>query len=251
MNRDELGKIGENLCPSPAQVDLRVYSAEVTDLQPDQAPRPLKKLLSLLTAARVLLLLVIVTFVGAIVIAKPWTLLFPPEHVIVEKKTPSLLVAIRNVSRLETAEVHVEKVVDLTDKQSSFFGLVESKDALLLVAVGHATVGVDLSKLRDNDVSFDPVTRVARINLPEPEVLSATLDEESTYVFSRSTDLLARRNEQLESNARRQAVKAIQAAAEEPDIMKRARDNADKQLSALAKALGANHVDVTFQTGIR
>jgi Protein of unknown function (DUF4230) len=240
-----------NSCLGPAHQDLRVYSAWVSDLQPDQAPRPLKKLLSLLTASRVLLILVLVTFVGAVVLSKPWTLLFPPEHVIVERPTPSLLVAIRNVSRLETAEVHVEKVVDLTDKQSSLFGLVESKDALLLVAVGHATVGVDLSKMRDSDVSFDPATGVARIHLPEPQVLSATLDEDATYVFARSTDLLARRNEQLEGNARRQAKRAIEMAAEAPEVMKRARTNAEKQLVALAKALGAKDVDVTFQTGIR
>lgn len=240
-----------NSCLDPAHQDLRVYSAVVSDLQPDQAPRPLKKLLSLLTASRVLLILVMVTFVGAVVLGKPWTLLFPPEHVIVERPTPALLIAIRNVSRLESAEVHVEKVVDLTDKQSSLFGLVESKDALLLVAVGHATVGVDLSKMRDNDVSMDPVTGIARIQLPEPEVLSATLDEDATYVFARSTDLLARRNEHLEANARRQAKKAIEAAAGAPDVMRRARTNAERQLVALAKALGAKQVEVTFQVGIR
>jgi len=222
----------------------------VSEAQPEQASRPLKKLMSLLTASRVrlvLLALVIVTFIGAVVLSKPWMLLFPPEHVIVERPTPSLLVAIRNVSKLESAEVHVEKVVDLTDRQSSFFGLVESKDAILLVAVGHATVGVDLSKMRDNDVLLDPVTGIARINLPEPEVLSATLDEEATYVFARSTDLLARRNEQLEGNARRQAKRAIEMAAEAPDVMKRARMNAERQLTGLAKALGAKEVQLTFR----
>lgn len=202
----------------------------------------------MLSASRVLLVLVIVTFMGAAILSKPWTLLFPPQSVIVERPTPSLLIAIRNVSKLESAEVHVEKVVDLTDKQSSLFGLVESKDALLLVAVGHATVGVDLSKMGDNDVSMDPVTGIARIQLPEPEVLSATLDEDATYVFARSTDLLARRNEQLEANARRQAKKAIELAAGAPDVMKRARTNAERQLTGLAKALGAKQVEVSFRS---
>jgi Protein of unknown function (DUF4230) len=219
----------------------------VSETQPEQASRPLKKLMSLLSASRVLLVLVIVTFIGAVAVSKPWMLFFPPEHVIVERPTPSLLIAIRNVSKLESAEVHVEKVVDLTDRQSALFGLVESKDAILLVAVGHATVGVDLGKMRDNDVSFDPTTGIARINLPEPEVLSATLDEEATYVFARSTDLLARRNEQLEGNARRQAKRAIEMAAEAPDVMKRARMNAERQLTSLAKALGAKEVQMTFR----
>jgi hypothetical protein len=193
------------------------------------------------------MVLVVATLIGALVLVKPWLLLWPPDHVITERPTPSLLIAIREVSKLETAEVHVEKVVDLTDSQSSFFGLVEAKDALLLVAVGRATVGVDLAKMRDEDVTFDPMTSTARINLPEPDVLSAMLDEDATHVFARSTDLLARRNEQLEGSARRQAQRAIEAAARAPDVTRRARAQAERQLTALAKALGAKHVEITFR----
>ncbi len=41
------------------------------------------------------------------------------------RPTPSVITAVRDLARLETAEVHVEKVVDLTDRQSRFFGLIE------------------------------------------------------------------------------------------------------------------------------
>jgi len=191
-------------------------------------------------------LLFAATLGGAVALVAP-RLFAPPDHVITERPTPSLLTAIREVSRLETTEVHVEKVVDLTDRQSAFFGLVEAKDALLLVAVGRAIVGVDLGKLGAEDVALDPNTGVARIELPEPEVLSATLDEDATYVFARSTDLLARRNEQLEGSARRQAQRAIEAAAKAPDVMKRARAQAERQLSALARQLGAKQVEIRFR----
>lgn len=202
----------------------------------------------ILNASWILRVLVALTLIGAFIFLKPWQLLSPPDHIIVERPTPSLLIAIRDMAKLETAEVHVEKVVDLTDRQSSFFGLIESKDALLLVAVGRAVVGIDLAKMRDEDVKFDPTTSSARINLPEPEVLSSRLDEDATYVFARSTDLLAKRNEQLEANARRQAQRAIEAAARTDDVMRRARLQAERQLSALAKALGAKQVDVSFRT---
>ncbi|MDC3956996.1 DUF4230 domain-containing protein [Polyangium jinanense] len=214
-----------------------------------ERPSPLTRLVASLHGAWRLgiTILVAATLGGALAVLAP-KLLSQPDHVITERPTPSLLHAIREVSRLETAEVHVEKVVDLTDRQSAFFGLVEAKDALLLVAVGRAVVGVDLGKMREEDVSFDPKTGAARIDLPEPEVLSATLDEDGTYVFSRSTDLLAKRNEQLEASARRQAQRAIEAAARTPDVMRRARTQAEKQLSALAKALGAKRVEVHFQS---
>ncbi|WP_338046241.1 DUF4230 domain-containing protein [Polyangium spumosum] len=217
------------------------------DPSSERSPHPLKKVLgSLLAPSRMLAYVVAATLAVALVVLLPRLLSPPPDHVITERPTPSLLLAIREVSRLETAEVHVEKVVDLTDRQSAFFGLVEAKDALLLVAVGRAVVGVDLGKMREEDVAFDPKTGVARLDLPEPEVLSAMLDEDGTYVFARSTDLLAKRNEQLEANARRQAQRAIEAAARTPDVMRRARAQAEKQLTALARALGAKQVEVRF-----
>ncbi|HRI65163.1 MAG TPA: DUF4230 domain-containing protein [Polyangium sp.] len=218
------------------------------DSQPERSSRFKQLLAPLLNPSLILRVIVILTVIGALVSFQPWRLLSPPEHVIVERPTPSLLIAIREMSKLETAEVHVEKVVDLTDRQSSFFGLVESKDALLLVAVGRAVVGIDLGKLREEDVTFDPTTSSARITLPEPEVLSSRLDEDATYVFARSTDLLAKRNEQLEANARRQAQRAIEAAARTADVTQRARLQAERQLTALAKALGAKHVEITFRT---
>lgn len=168
----------------------------------------------------------------------------PPitTNVIVEQSTPTLLIAVRDLARLETAEVQVEKVIDLSDKQSRLFGLVESKDALLLVAVGHASVGVDLSKVQPGDITLDEKSKVATMRLPPPEVWGAALDEEKTYVYSRDTDLLAKRNEKLETAARRRAVQAIEEAAKTDEMKDKARKNAEKQLGALARSLGAKEV---------
>ena len=68
-----------------------------------------------------------------------------------------------------TTELHVEKVIDLNDKQSTLFGLIDANDAMLLVASGDVTLGVDLSKLGDGDVSMDPTTHIAKLRLPPPQ----------------------------------------------------------------------------------
>jgi hypothetical protein len=183
---------------------------------------------------------------GALVVL-PRLLAPDPAHTITVRPTPSIIKAIRDLARLETAEVHVEKVVDLTDSQSRFFGLIEATDAILLVAVGGATVGVDLSKVRDGDVSFDPETGAARMLLPEPEVLSSRLDEKETYVYTRATSLLARRNEHLESRARQEAIRAIERAAKTDDVMARARAQAERTLGALATQLGAERVEIRWR----
>ena len=196
-------------------------------------------------------LVVALVFTSIAAIAGGWVAvtgaLNPPPittNVIVEKHTPTLLVAIKDLARLETAEVQVEKVIDLTDKQSRLFGLVESNDALLLVAVGHASLGVDLGKLKEGDVTLDETSKIATMKLPEPEVWGAALDEDKTYVYKRDTDLLAKRNEKLETKARQSAVKAIEEAAGTDEMKAKARKNAERQLTALAKSLGAK--DVVF-----
>ena len=55
------------------------------------------------------------------------------------RPTGTILMAIRDVARLETSELHLEKVIDLTDKQSRFFGLLNTSDAVLLIAAGDVT----------------------------------------------------------------------------------------------------------------
>ncbi|MGH3745388.1 MAG: hypothetical protein ACRDTP_11060, partial [Mycobacteriales bacterium] len=56
--------------------------------------------------------------------------------------TPGVITAIHDMSRLEATEFHIEKVVEVTDAQSRLWGLVQAKDALLLVAVGVALAAV-------------------------------------------------------------------------------------------------------------
>ena len=160
---------------------------------------------------------------------------------------PALLLSIRELARLEVIELHLEKVIDLTQKQSRFFGLIETSDAILLVAAGDVTLGVDLSQVRDQDLSFDPQTRAARLVLPAPEVFSARLDEKQTYTYTRVTGLLARRDEQLEARARQAALDAIVKAAESTDASERAKVQAERTLRVLLSRTGASQVTVVWR----
>jgi Protein of unknown function (DUF4230) len=163
------------------------------------------------------------------------------------KPSNTLLVATRDLSRLETSELHVEKVIDLTDTQSRLYGLAEGTDNVLLVAVGDVSIGVDLGKVKDGDVSMDEKTHVAHMKLPKPEVFSARLDEKATYVYSRETSLFAKRNEQLESRARKEAQDVIQRQADTEEAKSRAKAQAEKVLRELATSLGASSVTFDWQ----
>lgn len=162
------------------------------------------------------------------------------------RPTPTVVLAVRDLSRLESASYHVEKVVELTDPQTKLFGLVEAKDAILLVAVGDVVAGVDLSKLSDADVQADDVAHSVRVTLPAAEVFSASLDEAQTHVYERRTDVLASRNETLEGLARTEAEKQMRQAAIDEGILARAKTNAERTVRGLLRSLGFTIVDVRW-----
>ena len=168
----------------------------------------------------------------------------PETH---SKPSNTLLVATRDMSRLETTQLHVEKVIDLTDTQSRFYGLVDGTDNVLMVAVGDVVMGVDLGKLADGDVSMDEKTHAAHFKLPQPEVFSSTLDEKATYVYQRQTSLFGKRNEQLESKARQEAQDTIKKQADNADTKERSRKQAEKILRDLATSLGATSVSFDWK----
>jgi hypothetical protein len=163
------------------------------------------------------------------------------------RSTPGVVTMIRDVARLEATSYHVEKVVEATDRQSRLWGFVQAKDALLLVAVGDVVAGVDLTKLRDEDVTVDAAARRVSIHLPPAEVLSSTLDERATHVYARSTDALAAHDEQLEGEARRAAEDQMRKAALDGGILERARASTERTLRGLLHSLGYEHVDVAFR----
>ncbi len=191
-------------------------------------------------AARWLLVLVVAAAVG---IAFVWLPRGPSSSGTSVRSTPSIVVAVRDLARLESVEYHVERVIDVRDRQSLLFGLVKTQDAILLVAVGTVTAGVDLSLLRDGDVTVDPARGTARITLPPATVLSTRLDNERSWVYARTTDLLAQRHEDLESRARLEAERTLQQTAIDSGILDRARTNAERTVAALVRSLG--YADVT------
>jgi len=171
----------------------------------------------------------------------------PTSEVRVDHAGATVVRELRSLSRLETSSMHVEKVIALSDHQQRLRGLVDADDSLLFVAVGEVVLGVDLSKLAEADVRSDPATGIAYVELPAPEVLSTRFDETRSYVHTRKTDLLARRNEGLEGAARREALAAFAAAGRDPRALEAAKATAEKQLRSLAKAWGAKDLVVSWK----
>jgi predicted Zn-dependent protease len=88
-------------------------------------------------------------------------------------------------------------------------------------------------------VSGDSVT----IRLPEPEILSVSLDEEQTRVYDRDfSPLNLRPDDDLVEEARAAAVEEIEQAAQKNDILKTAERNAENSIRAFVTSLGFEEV---------
>lgn len=169
-----------------------------------------------------------------------------PERVVEVVPSPNVVQALHKLARLEGASLHLERVIDLKEKQSRFFGLVEAEDAILLIAAGDVTAGVDLSGMLHEDIQIDEENKTVRIRLPRATIFSARVDNERTYVHSRVTDQLATRQANLETEARREAERGFRKAAEEAGLMKTAEESVARTVRALVLSLGFSNVEVTF-----
>lgn len=178
--------------------------------------------------------------------------MLPPasSSAVVLRGTPDVVVAIRNLARLESAAFHMERVIDLSEKQSKLFGLLQAEDAVLLVAVADVTAGIDLGKLGKDDIELSAEGRRATIRLPPAEVFHSALDAQRTYVHTRRTGLLADRKENLESQARAEAERALTEAALEAGLLKRADENAKRVIVELTRSLGIVEVELVTRDAL-
>jgi hypothetical protein len=178
--------------------------------------------------------------------APPSLPVIPPlsSSVTIVHPTPNVLVAVKDLARLEAASFHMERVIDLTDKQSHLFGLLQGEDAILLVAVADVSAGVDLQQLRAEDIVVNAPEKRVTITLPAPEVFHAELDNSKTYVHTRHTGALATRKENLETRARQEAEHSLIEAALQAGLLSRASNNAQRAVEGLVHGLGYREVEV-------
>lgn len=163
------------------------------------------------------------------------------------RPSPNVILAVRHLARLEGAVFYLERVVDVKEKQSRFFDLLETEDAILLVAAGDVTAGVDLGALRPGDVITDEARQSVIITLPRATVSSRRIDNDRTYVHTRRTDTWAVRQEHLETRARQEAERTLEEAALNAGILRHAEESVGRTVESLLRSLGYQRVEVRFR----
>jgi len=152
----------------------------------------------------------------------------------------AVVLSIQAVARLETAQYTIEKVIIKEDGQGALGALFG--DRVIFVAHGDVIAGVDLGKIRPEDVVVLPDGR-AFITLPAAEVFVTNIDNDQSYVVDRQTGLLTKGSINLETEARREAQAEIEQAALESGVLDQAQRNAEAYLRQLLGQLGYKEVN--------
>jgi hypothetical protein len=155
--------------------------------------------------------------------------------------SPTVVAMIQQLSRLETVEYSLDKIVE-GERQSAYLPDFLAGDKLLLVAHGEVIAGVDLGQLKPGDVLVN--NDAVHVRLPAAKIFTARIDNNRTRVYSRTTGLLVESDPNLESSVRQTAEQQIAQAALDDGIVEKARQNARTSVTALLYQLGFRTVDV-------
>jgi len=163
-------------------------------------------------------------------------LLHPTPTVIPDPVT--IIREVQSLARLETIQYSIEKVITAEVNQGIFGPLFG--DRLLFVAHGYVIAGIDLSKMGTQDMQMK--NGVLYVKLPESEVFVATLNNEKSYVYDRTTGILKKGETNLETVARQAAEQEILNGAVNDGILLQAKQNAEVYLERLFNTLGYQQV---------
>ena len=154
--------------------------------------------------------------------------------------SPVVVEGIRKLDDLTTLRTTQSVVV--TKEDPGRLGELLSGEEVIVVAVGNVDAGVRLDGLGPEGVRAEG--KKVSIRLPEPEILSVSLDEEKTRLYDRDQGLLDfKPNDELAEDARGEAEGRILAVAQEADVLEQAQANAEESIRSFVLSLGFEEVE--------
>jgi len=144
--------------------------------------------------------------------------------------TTSVVHEVQSLSDLVTVKYVMNKVVVLEDVK--WYG----ENRVLLLAQGVVKAGIDLKRLKPEDV--DIAGKKISLRLPPAEVTDAYLDDAASQVIDHTTGLLRAFDKDLEESARQNAVDDIKRAARNAGILAEADKRGREELANFFKRAG-------------
>jgi Protein of unknown function (DUF4230) len=153
---------------------------------------------------------------------------------------PVVVEGIQKLDRLATVR-WTESLPVTKETGGNIWDRVFGGERVLLIATGNVEAGIDLGDVHENDVSVNGDT--VTIDLPEAEILSASLDDKTTRVYDRDMrPLNFHPDDDLVEKARLRAVEKVEASARENGILNTAERNVQNSIRAFVTSLGFEKV---------
>jgi hypothetical protein len=149
--------------------------------------------------------------------------------------TTSVVHEVQPLSDLVTVKYVMERVVVLEDVK--WYG----ENRVLLLAHGVVKAGIDLKRLKPEDVSISQ--KKISLHLPPAHVMDAYLDDKETRVIDHTTGLLRVFDKDLEQATRQNAVDDIARAARHGGILNEADVRGKAELESFFKRAGFESVE--------
>lgn len=154
---------------------------------------------------------------------------------------PVVVEGIRELDQLATVR-WTESVPVTRESGGDLVERLFGGERVLVIATGNVEAGIDIGDVGRDDVKVDGDT--VTIDLPEAEILSASLDEEKTSLYDRDlSPLNLRPDDDLVEEARVRAVEKISASARQNGILDAAEGNAEDSIRAFLITLGFERVE--------
>jgi hypothetical protein len=157
----------------------------------------------------------------------------------IDVSQPTVVASIQHLARLESVVYTMDRVVE-GNRSSEYLPDILTGDKLLMVVHGQAVAGVDLGRIQPDQVRIDG--RSVQVTMPPAELLSVSLDNSKTRVYSRITGLLVPADPNLETDVRQNAEAQFRQAALDSGILNTAQGNARATLTTLLHSLGFDQV---------
>ncbi len=152
---------------------------------------------------------------------------------------PSILLQVQQLNQLTTVRYTIQKVIGITEQKQPM-----GSEAILLIVQARVEAGVDLSGLRQEDLTVRGDGTVV-VRLPAAKVFNVTVDEAETKVWDRTKTWWTPwvpYGLDLEQRARRAGVEVIEKAALEMGILGQAERNAETSIRGLLGLAGIKDV---------
>lgn len=163
-----------------------------------------------------------------------------------DTSVPAVVQRIQRLNRLETVVYSMDTVVE-GSKSSAVLPDLLAGDRILLVVHGQSIAGIDLSKLKPEDVRITDKDggQSIHVTLPPSQLFITTLDNQHTRVYMRSTGVLVPADPNLKTATRAKAEQQLQQSALTDGILDTASKNARATITTLLYSLGFKDVVVT------